>query len=620
MIRTLRSTSRWCAAFLLAGLSLACTKQADAVEASRNDNARQLATQLLAAGNTTGGLIVHVGCGDGRLTAALRAGEGYLVHGLDTHADRVAEARARIRNLGSYGDVSVDTFDGKHLPYGRDTVNLLVASGMYQVPQEEMTRVLAPGGVLLARSSCLEARQWPDLTPSSAGLKGWSTFIKPRPADIDQWSHFLHDAGGNAVAADKQVGPPQRLRWVAGPRWCRSHEMPTSVNAVVTAGGRLFTIFDEGPTGVYEKMPWRCHLIARDAANGVQLWKVPMRGWQPEFGTGRGNRWHIHHTIPRRLVADGDRVYVTLGFLDSPISVLDAATGEVLIEGLKGTRGADEIILSDGVLITKITESRSVGATERINRSAKNDTLAAVDVATGEPLWRNDGVCVVPYALSAQAGRVVYHNLEELVCLDARTGDEIWRAPNRIGATVGAASTLVLCDGVVLFHGHMQQTTDNSNQKRRRELYLTALSLEDGKLLWKRKGGKGQAGACTQPTDLFVIDGTVWCDGSTEGYELSTGKVARTLSLGKLISPGHHYRCHRSKATERFLIWPKRGAEFIDLEGEDHMRHDWVRAPCFTGATPANGLLYMPSSQCFCYPGVKIPGYLAMSAQAAEPL
>ncbi|MHC4434836.1 MAG: hypothetical protein ACYTBS_23605, partial [Planctomycetota bacterium] len=32
---------------------------------------------------------------------------------------------------------------------------------------------------------------------------------------------------------------------------------------------------------------------------------------------------------PRRLVAQGDRVYVTLG-LDDPISLLDAATGETV--------------------------------------------------------------------------------------------------------------------------------------------------------------------------------------------------------------------------------------------------------------------------------------------------
>ena len=68
------------------------------------------------------------------------------------------------------------------------------------------------------------------------------------------------------------------------------------------------------------------------------------------------------------------------------------------------------------------------------------------------------------------------------------------------------------------------------------------------------------------------------------------------------------------------MIWPKRGAEFIDLQGDNHMRNDWLRAPCFGGVMPANGLLYVPSSQCFCYPGVLVSGFLAMSAEAAEEL
>ncbi len=575
------------------------------------------ATDILDAAGVKGGLVVHLGCGDGRLTAALHASERYLVHGLDTDVDKVREARRHIQSLGVYGKVSVDHFDGKQLPYVRELVNLVVASDLGQVTMDEVRRVLAPNGVAYVRQG-----------------DTWRKTVKPRSAQIDEWSHFLRDAGGNAVANDRRIGPPKRLRWVAGPRWCRSHEFPSSVGAVVTAGGRIFTIFDEAPTGVYRKLPQRCSLIARDAASGVLLWKVPMRKWQQEFGTGVGNRWNIHHTIPRRLVAAGKRVYVTLRFLDSPVSVLDAATGEILSEALEGTKGADEMILADGVLAVKITKKRSVGATARIGKDSLDDTLAAVDVKTGKQLWRKEDIRVVPYALSAQAGRVVYHNLEELVCLDARTGKDVWRAPNPIGSTLGGTSTLVISDGVVLFHGQGQATaTAGGNEaakgaakkkqrkpKTRGRFYLTSFSLDDGKVLWRHAGARAWAAACTQPTDLFVTGGgTVWC-GSLKGRDLRTGEVKKTLSVGKTISPGHHYRCHRSKATVRYLILPKRGAEFLDTEGDNHMRHDWLRGPCFTGLTPANGLLYVPHNQCFCYPGVKVSGFLAMSAEPADQL
>jgi len=87
----------------------------------------QKAKEILDAANVTGGLIVHIGCGDGRLTAALRGGDSCLVQGLDTDADIVQGAREYIRKLGIYGPVSVERFDGKRLPYADNLVNLVVA-------------------------------------------------------------------------------------------------------------------------------------------------------------------------------------------------------------------------------------------------------------------------------------------------------------------------------------------------------------------------------------------------------------------------------------------------------------------------------------------------------------
>ncbi len=579
------------------------------------------AKQVLDTSGVKGGLVVVIGVDDPAFLTGLKPNDSYLVHGLDTDKEKVDRARKRIQERGVYGKVSVDQFNGNRLPYVRDLVNLLVARDLGEIPLDEIRRVLAPNGVAMIRRG-----------------ETWERTVEPRPPEIDEWSHFLHDASGNAVANDEKIGPPKRLRWVGGPRWCRTHEFPSSVGAVVSAGGRVFTIFDEGQTGIYKKLPQRCKLIARDAASGVLLWKVPLREWQPEFGTGLANRWGIHHTIPRRLVAAGDRVYVTLRFLASPVSVLDAATGKILTPALEGTKGADEIILSDGVLVSKCTKKRSVAATARFGKNALDDTLVAVDVQTGKQLWRKESTRVVPYALSAANGRVVYHDMDALVCLDARTGDERWRSANPIASTVGGGSTLVISGDVVLFHGHEQteapvaadadkadkkgkKAKKGKKKKRVRNRFtLTARSLNEGSVLWTHPGRRGQAGACTQPTDLFVVDGIVWCGGALQGRALRTGEIVKTLSIDKLISPGHHYRCHRSKATSRYLIWPKRGAEFLDVRGDDHMRCDWLRAPCFTGATPANGLFYAPPSQCFCYPGVKVSGFLAMASEPAEEL
>jgi outer membrane protein assembly factor BamB len=115
------------------------------------------------------------------------------------------------------------------------------------------------------------------------------------------------------------------------------------VVAPVSIGGRLFYIMDLGPRWSVQ-MPPRWTLIARDAFNGTVLWQRPI------------DRWHAHlwplkkgpARLMRRLVAEGDMVYVTLG-VGAAVSALDAATGDA-VRTYEGTEGAEEIIVCDGVL------------------------------------------------------------------------------------------------------------------------------------------------------------------------------------------------------------------------------------------------------------------------------
>ena len=55
---------------------------------------------MLQATGVKGGLIVHLGCGDGSFTAALRVSDKFLVHGLDTNVANVARARERSETDG----------------------------------------------------------------------------------------------------------------------------------------------------------------------------------------------------------------------------------------------------------------------------------------------------------------------------------------------------------------------------------------------------------------------------------------------------------------------------------------------------------------------------------------
>ena len=237
------------------------------------------AREIVDTAGVKGGLVVHVGCGDGKRTVALRAGDSCLVHGLDSDAGQVAMAREHIRSLGLYGKVSADTFDGKRLPHVDNLVNLLVAEDLGQVSMDEVTRVLAPLGV-----ACV----------------GGKKIVKPWPKEIDEWTHFLHGADNNAVARDTLVGPPKRYQWISGPRWARSHDHLSSLSAMVSAKGRLFSIIDEAPAASVAFAPeWQ--LVARDAFSGVLLWKRAINPWEGHFRQFRaGTLVNAEHNVQER--------------------------------------------------------------------------------------------------------------------------------------------------------------------------------------------------------------------------------------------------------------------------------------------------------------------------------
>ena len=73
-----------CRLAAMVGLALLAGPALWAGEPSRPEPVAAVAEakQILAAAGVQSGLIVHLGCGDGRLTAALRAGDAYVVHGL----------------------------------------------------------------------------------------------------------------------------------------------------------------------------------------------------------------------------------------------------------------------------------------------------------------------------------------------------------------------------------------------------------------------------------------------------------------------------------------------------------------------------------------------------------
>jgi len=563
------------------------------------------ASEILEATGVKGGLVVHIGCGDGRLTAALRAGPAFVVHGLDPDPGNVEKARAHIRSLGLYGPVSVARLRGKRLPYVDNLVNLVVAEDLCGVPVSEVQRVLRPLGVAYVRR---DGR--------------WTRIIKPWPDEIDQWTHYLHDPQGTMVSLDRRVGLPRRLQWVGEPKWLRNHDFMSSLNGLVSANGRIFYIIDEGlRRHIY--LPGRWALVARDGFNGKVLWKRRIARWFPHTWPFKsGPAW-----LPRRVVAAGERVFATLG-IDEPLSLLDAATGKT-IKTYEQTRSTEEIVFDDGTLFLVVLPNKKPflykhASTNRGKERTRVNTefgwsksrpprvLMALDAATGRTLWKAN-YRIAPLTLAVDERRVYFFDGENLVALDRRTGRQAWvcrGAGDWSHPGTGYSPRLIVAGDVVVL----------SSQKGR-DGRLVGVNAETGKLLWRASQPKS---GHWSPEDLFLIRGALWT-AETGGrqsngthfiaYDARTGQVEADFVAEQLHTFFMHQRCYPGRATVRYIMTSGTGTEFLPVGTRKCIIHHWLRGSCIYGLMPANGLLYKPPDTCACYYQSKLQHFCALAPE-----
>jgi outer membrane protein assembly factor BamB len=561
------------------------------------------AESIISKSGVKGGLIVHLNCGDGVLTEALKASDSYLVQGLDPAFENVQKARQYITSKREYGPISVDRLAGSRLPYRDSMVNLVVAEDLGDIPMDEVTRVLSPNGVAMTK-----------------GIFGWKKTVKPKPAELDEWNQYLYNAGGNPVSKDEAVGPIRDYQWIGSPRWGRHHDTTASMSALVSANGRIFYILDEGPTESIQ-LPAKNFLVARDAYNGTILWKLPLPEWENHlFSLKSGPAY-----LPRRLVAVGDRVYVTLG-INAPLSELDAATGET-IRTFAGTEHTSEIIFSDDTLFLLVGRpgkdpetyapkiiyvwSNADWARSEWGWSKEPRRVIAVNASSGDVLWSKE-YTVAPLSLSADSKAVYFYDGAEMVSIDRLNGEENWQSEALKSRVIDTAYAprVVVYDDVVLFSSGLRS--------------MVAFSAMDGKKLWD---APQPASGHYSPEDMFVIDDLVWTgatammqdSGTFTGRDLHTGEVVVEVPCDANIY-WFHQRCYPSKATENYIIPSRTGIEFVDLEQKHWTVNHYTRGGCIYGVMPSNGLIYTPPHACACYMEAKLNGFGALGpARDSDP-
>jgi outer membrane protein assembly factor BamB len=538
-----------------------------------------------------GGILVALDFDDGKFLADLATDAPFLIHGLLSGDERVETARQAIQAAGVYGKVSCNEYNGRDLPYVDNLVNLVLRSESCQVSEAELMRVLVPGGRLVTK-----------------GPRGWKRKAKPIPNGMDEWNQFLRGADNNGVSLD-DVGPPQRLRWHDTPEFGRSKSLSPSFTSMVSAGGILFTIEDRATTEDINA-PLDYHLVARDAFNGMRLWKRPLKQW---------NAWQTQSikSIPtqqqRCLAAIGNLVYCCPEF-GGPITAFAAQNGAQR-KVYKGTERTSEFAIEGNTLYG------IQGAPYKLKKGSTavgKVTLFALDLRKGSKLWTQSiATAYTGGTLAVKGQRLVYHSQAGLACLDSKTGKTLWTEviehspPGKAAKTSKATKKpkaskrrKPLVDYSV-FSANIHPTivlTDDMVFCGIRE-YLSAKRLTDGKTQWTAMGKANYM----KSSDLFVANGLVW-NRDLKGRDLKTGKIVRSLTQ-EMTGPMSHDRCYRNRITHRYYLnSASGGSDFVKLDGKAETPNPWARSTCGLAVMPANGMVYNGPYVCQCAIGTMATG------------
>jgi outer membrane protein assembly factor BamB len=537
----------------------------------------ELAERILSQDGVRAGLCVQIGCGDGELTLALRRGGRYVVHGISTDAGRVEQARATIRAAGAYGPVSVERATMKSLPYRPGIANVIVVDDFAARQREgltlaEVVRVLAPYGSAFLRGGP-EKAEGMSIEPLDGG---WVRLRKPYPEEMDEWTHFEHDAARTSVSTDKRVALPISMRWTGGLRWPDWTYGARGGTGFASAAGRNFYL-------CAELSSTKSRLECRDAFNGLLLWRKPIAR------TGH----------PAALIAVGDRVY---GHNGGPAGLvaLDAVTGEQVVHYKESQDHKNaEMLVSDGVLLQSAAGVR------------------AFDAAGGQLLWEKPNARAEIDSILVGAGLVIYLQRQakeeplNLVGCDLKTGREQWRSDvttleqtNPLSLILYRKDMIILASSSRLLNREHHGVTESSTY---------AVSARDGRLLWKYSYP-------TTPhfgtaTSVFYLGDLVWVkrEGASDRDRYAwVGLDPKDGTVKKRSKSGYN-RCYPDRAlTDRLLTGD---VDFLDPVTGRAAGTKAARGDCVTGFIPANGLTYIFPQRCHCANYLR--GMMAFSADPA---
>ncbi|MCG3178758.1 MAG: Outer membrane protein assembly factor BamB [Phycisphaerae bacterium] len=529
-----------------------------AVPAMAGEPAEDLAALAVKASGYEQGLCLVAGDSDGKVTVALAKAGRLYVQGCTWQAADVPVGRGAILAAGVADHASFIGIEAKGLPYADNLVNVVIASaGAGEgVTAAEVLRVLAPGGLALARADMeADVRAAGAKDVKAAAIAGWIQFSKVVDPALDVWTHNMGGADLSSVNNDKVAGPWAEVRWIGDPRW---GALGVIYHGRVTAGGRIYYNENRAAPGGGTDV-W---LVGRDAWNGAELWRKVI-GQPPRYGN-----------IGNTITCDQTRVYCVEN--NQTLTGRDGRTGQKLMEYLPGFKPTVVTAIGSVLLTCDLRISPAVAT-----------KVAALDKDTGKVVWSRPGVAHP----AAEGNSAFVLSATELEAVAVSTGASLWK----VAVPKADGNPRVFCKAGVVYVQFKPTWTAPT--------WLGAFDAVKGELLWKKDKPGGGYGTLACPDGLWLLE-----NSKDQAYVLDP-RTGSQICEYPVKGMG---KCFPPTGSANFLIYCS--SSYLDRRSGAEINEGAVRSPCAIGHVPANGLTYFLPHHCDCK--VTLRGFLALSAQS----
>ena len=553
--------------------------------------------QIVKASGVTAGYCLVLGLKDGRLVEELLKQTELIILGVDADAGKVDGLRRRFDRAGYLGS-RVELFAGAPCDFGFPPyiASLVVsedptAAGFPEkADAAKLFHILRPyGGTLcldLPEAARLRFDVWAKhANRSNAIVKHdgpWSLLVcaGALPGSAP-WTHEAADAGQTFCGDDDLVKAPLGFLWYGdGTGHLLRNHAKDNVRPQVS-GGRVFGL---------QQLYGRVVLFAYDAYTGRFLWSNETKGF---FS-------NPSHT---RTAAMADGVYLVA---DGKCRVVDPETGKTRHTFTFNASGAtvakDIRVAGDVIVVACSDKSRIEGQdfSEYVFTGYVNSKmLVCLDRRSGTELWRRvaknrfsnralavwEGLvfCIdsVPISMAEHAKRPaggVRVSESTLYALEARSGKVAWstKIPYKYSGTiwVGADDWLA----VSAKHGVLVAGKHD---------LANAWEAKTGKPLWKNKTMSGQSALIVRRETLISQEGAV--------YDLLTGERKGSCGTTRV-------GCNYTIGSRHLVVQNDDSVSYVDVDRRKKYRLRNVRSGCVNNIIPADGLLNVPNfcADCIC--------------------